>query len=112
MAATREAHKYPIKYAKIEASTVGDNTLVSAVTGKKIRVLSYSFIVSAATTVRFESGAGGTALTGVMSFPDDAGTTCGFNEGGWFETDASALLNMELSADGADGHLSYIEVPA
>lgn len=111
MAATREAHKYEIKYAVIDHAGSGDNTLVAAVTGKRIRVLSYALVAAAAVTVRFESGASGTALTGQMSLAANGGVSAAFNEGGWFQTAAGSLLNLELGgAVSVDGHLSYIEV--
>jgi len=98
------------KFAKIDASTVGDNSIVAAVAGKKIRVLSYQAVVSAATTFRFEDGAGGTGLTGVMSFGANGGITVPFSLVGHFETSVNTALSLELSADGADGHLTYVEV--
>jgi len=56
-----------VKHAKIDAASSGDNTLVAAVTGKKIRVLAAFFTMTGtAVTIRFEDGAGGTALTGQM----------------------------------------------
>lgn len=104
--------KLDIKRAVIDHATSGDNTLVAAVTNKKIRVLSLFFTVAAAVNVRFESGAGGTALTGVMNFGAAGdGIALPYNPLGWFETTASALLNMELSgAVSVDGALQYIEV--
>lgn len=103
----------PLKRAVIDAASAGDNTLVAAVTGKKIRVLSL-FIVNGHTatqTVRFESGASGTALTGQMIFGANGGMTLGENEHGWFETAAGALLNLELAgATTVDGALTYVEV--
>ena len=61
----------PIKsnsqYAMIDVSTLGDNTIVAAVTGKKIRVLAVVLVANGgANTIRFESAAGGTPLTGHM----------------------------------------------
>lgn len=101
-----------VKHAVISASSSGDNTLVAAVTGKKLRVLSYSFVVTGAVTVRFESAAGGTALTGQMPFA--AAGDCwspGYDPHGHFETVAGELLNLELSgAVAVNGHLSYVEV--
>lgn len=99
------------KYAVIDAATSGDNTLVAAVTSKKIRVLS-AFLVSAGTVnVRFESGAGGTALTGQMNLVANTGFVLPFNPAGWFETASNTLLNLELSgAVSVDGNLTYIEV--
>lgn len=99
------------KFAAIDAATSGDNTIVAGVTDKKIRVLSL-FLVSAGTVnARFESGASGTALTGQMNLVANSGFTLPFNPAGWFETAASALLNLELSgAISVDGCLTYVEV--
>lgn len=100
-----------VKYAKIDASTSGDNTIVAAVTGKKIRVVSLFYFSSGTVNVRFESGASGTALTGQMQHIAQTGAVLSYNEDGWFETAAGSLLNLELSdAVSVDGCLSYIEV--
>jgi len=100
-----------LKYAVIDFASSGDNTLVAAVTSKKIRVVSL-FLVSVGTVnVRFESGASGTALTGQMNLIANTGFVLPFNPGGWFETAAGSLLNMELSgAISVDGSLTYVEV--
>jgi hypothetical protein len=100
-----------VKYATISASTAGDNTLLAAQgPGKKIRVVSYVFVASAATTVQFESSTSGPDLTGAMSIAANGGVSAAHNEYGWFETDADALLNVKLSADGIDGHFSYVVI--
>ena len=99
------------KYAIIDAATSGDNTLVSAVAGKKIRVLALFMVASGDVLARFEDGAGGTALSGQMDLTANSGFTLPFNPVGWFETTANTLLNLEL--DGAvscDGSLVYVEV--
>ena len=99
-----------VKFAVIDDAVSGDNTLVAAVTGKKIRVLNYTLVTSAAVNVRFESGAGGTALTGVMEFDANSGASVDCGHTGCFQTAAGALLNLELSgAVSVDGHLTYIE---
>jgi hypothetical protein len=99
------------KYAVIDAATSGDNTLVSAVTGKKIRVLSALLVAAGTVNVRFESGAGGTALTGQMNLVANTGFVLPYNPAGWFETGSNTLLNLELSgAVSVDGSLTYIEV--
>ena len=101
----------PVKFAVIDAATSGDNTLVAAVTGKKIRVLSLFLVASAAVTVRFESGAGGTALTGQMNLIANTGFVLDFSAVGHFETASNTLLNLELSgAVSVDGSLVYVEV--
>jgi hypothetical protein len=100
-----------IKRAKIDAATSGDNTLVAAVSGKKIRVISLFLVASDVVNVRFESGAGGTALTGAMNLVANGGFSLPYNPLGWFETASGALLNLELSgAVSVDGALTYEEV--
>lgn len=100
-----------VKYAKIDAASNGDNTLVAAVAGKRIRVLSLFYLASGGVNVRFESGAGGTALTGQMEHSGQTGVVLPHNEDGWFETEEGDLLNVELSTGvSIDGAMSYIEV--
>jgi hypothetical protein len=63
------------------------------------------------TTVRFESGADGTALTGQMPLIANTGFSLGMNPIGWFESASGVLLNLELSASiSVAGCLRYIEV--
>ena len=87
--------------AVIHCNTNGNNTLVAAVSGKKIKVLSVLLVAASAVTARFESGAGGTALTGQMNLAASGDRFTlppappGYH---WFETVAGALLNLELSA--------------
>lgn len=100
----------PIKFAAISGATSGNNTLVAAVTGKKIRVISMVAIPTAAVGFRLESAAGGTALTGVIELTA-TGIVLPHNPSGWLETVAAQLLNMELdAATQVSGMLSYQEV--
>lgn len=99
------------KFAKIDAATSGNNTIVAAVTGKKIRVLQVFLVAAGTVTTRFESGADGTALTGQMNLIANTGYSLPFSPVGLFETVAGDLLNLELSsADSVDGSLVYVEV--
>lgn len=99
------------KFAIIDAASSGDNTLVSAVASKKIRVLSLYLVAAGTVTVRFEDGASGTAKSGQMNLVANTGFVLPFNPIGWFETTANTLLNLELSAAiSVDGGLTYIEV--
>lgn len=101
----------PAKFAVIAASATGDNTIVAAQgPGKKIRVLSYVIVAKATTTARFESGAGGTALSGQMTLVANNVVSSGFNPFGHVETAANELLNLETSADGLYGHVTYIVI--
>ena len=92
----------------ISGATSGNNTLVAAVTGKKIRVLSYVLVATTAVAVRFESAAGGTALTGVMTLAAGVPLVVNLEREGHFETVAGELLNMELGgAVQVSGHMTY-----
>jgi hypothetical protein len=99
------------KFAVIDVASSGDNTLVAAVVGKKIRVLSLFLVAAGAVNVRLESGAGGTALTGQMNLAANGGFVLPPNVLGWCETASNTLLNLELSgAVSVDGALTYVEV--
>ena len=99
------------KFAWIDHAASGDNSIVAAVSGKKIRVLALFLVAAGAVTVRFESGASGTALTGQSNLVANTGLVLPFNPVGWFETATGVLLNLELSgAVSVDGSLVYVEV--
>ena len=101
-----------IKFGVIDDALSGDNTLQAAAgAGIKIRVLSVMMVSAGTVTARFESGAGGTALTGQMNLVANSGFTLPYNPAGWFETADNALLNLELSgAISVDGCFTYVEV--
>lgn len=101
-----------VKYASIAASASGNNTLVAAAgAGKKIRVLAATLSFNGSVNAKFQSGAGGTDLTGLTYGVVNAGFVLPYNPHGWFETAANTLLNLNLSAAVAvGGMLTYIEV--
>lgn len=102
---------YAPQYAAVDVAASGDNTIVAAVAGKKIRVISVFLVAAGSLTARFESGAGGTAKTGQMNLAATGGIVLPANQFGWFETAAGQLLNLELSAaTSVDGGLTYILV--
>lgn len=99
------------KFQPISASSSGNNTIVTAVSSKKIRVLSYSLVCAGSVNVKFQSGASGTDLTGAMPFVANTGIAPGFVPVGHFETGSNTLLNLNLSAAvQVSGHCTYIEV--
>ena len=99
------------KFAVISTASSGGNTLVAAVTNKKIRVLSAILMSAGTTTVTFQTAAGGTSLVGAIALTTQTGFTLPFNPVGWFETLASQLLNLNNSAAiQVSGCLTYIEV--
>lgn len=99
-------------FAIIDAATSGDNTLLAAQgASNKIRVHQLFLVAAGTTTVRFESGAGGTALTGQMNLVANTGFVLPYSPIGWFETAANTLLNLELSAAvSVDGSFAYTVV--
>lgn len=101
------------QFAAIDAATSGNNTLVAAAAaGLKIRVHAFLLVSAGAVTARFQSGAGGAALTGQMTLAASTVVSAQFNPAGWFETAAATLLNLELSAAvSVDGCLVYSIVP-
>ena len=98
--------------AVVSAASAGDNTLVAATSGSRILVLSAALVASGgANTIRFESGAGGTALTGQMDIADNGQFILDFSPAGHFETAKSALLNLELSAaTSVAGVITYVVI--
>lgn len=100
------------KFAVISCSTLGNNTIVAAVTSKKIRVLGYNLMGNGAVNVKFQSGASGGDITGLKYIAGAGGGICApYNPVGWFETTAGVLLNLNLSAAIAvGGELVYVEV--
>lgn len=99
------------KFVAIAASSSGNNTILAAVTSKKIRVLAYNFISNGTVNGKFQSGASGTDLTGLKYCVANSGICAPFNPVGWFETASGTLLNLNLSAGIAvGGELVYIEV--
>lgn len=100
-----------VKRVIIDHATSGDNEIVAAVTGKAIRVVNFCIVSAGAATARFESAAGGTALTGQMTLAASTVVAPGESMQGHFQTAAGAALNLELSAAvSVDGWLCYQEV--
>lgn len=112
-----DASLYPfVKYAVIDDASSGDNPIVAAVAGKRIRVLSLFLVAAGTVNVRFESGSAGTALTGQMNLVANVGFSLNAafdahgRPKGHFQTAEGELLNLELSANvSVDGSLTYIE---
>ena len=100
------------KFAKIDVSSSGNNTIVSAVTSYKIRVVAYNFIAAGSVNPKWQDGASGTDLTGPKYCVVNTGICAPFNPVGWFETSGGTLLNLNLSANVAvGGEVVYVEVP-
>lgn len=98
------------KFASIAASSSGDNTVVAAVTSKKIRVLRYSLSANGAVNAKWKSATAGdiTGLKYLTQYGAHAGAFCPV---GLFETTAGEALVLNLSgAVAVGGELTYVEV--
>lgn len=99
------------KFAAIAASSNGNNTIVAAVTGKKIRVIQFKLSSSGTVNWKWQSGAGVTDLTGLTYAVANTLEAGIYNPVGHFETAAGSLLNLNLSAATAvGGYVVYVEV--
>ena len=98
------------KHAKINATASGDTTVVSAVTGAKIRVISVVFTCSEQVNVAWKSGASTTKIN-AMPWAALGGMAENFKPGHFFETDSgeAAVINLSKTAN-VRGILNYIEV--
>ncbi len=99
------------KFAKIAVSSSGASTVVAAVTGKKIRVLSWSIVANAAVNAKWQSHTTPTDLTGLHYCAANGGISVPFSPVGHFETVAGEALDINLSgAVAVGGSLVYVEV--
>lgn len=100
-----------LKRAKIDAAGAGDNTVIAAVAGKIIRVYAVVLIAAGAVTVKFQSGASGTDLTGPLTLAANTGFSSSWSPVGLFQTAEGALLNLNLGgAVVTGGWLIYGEI--
>jgi hypothetical protein len=99
------------KFAKIDLAASGDSTIVAAIAGYKIRVLSYVFGVGNTQQVKWKSGS--TDLSGAMPFAQYGGITVPVSQFGQFETASGEALVLNAgNSNQVSGHLTYVEVPA
>jgi hypothetical protein len=101
------------KYAAVSASASGDNTIVAAVAGQKIVLLSYTVIAAGDVSITWKSGAS-TSLSGAMALAANGGAAPSAGPlapgaiVGLLETAAGEALVLGLSAAVAvGGHITY-----
>lgn len=113
MAPLKQYGTQQVKRAVINTNTSGNTTIVAAVTNTILRVRSVVLMAGGSVNATFQTGAGGTALTGPMPLAANTGFSAAPDEEGHFETAAGALLNLNLSgAVQVSGWITYWEVPA
>lgn len=103
-------HGYQAKYAIINASLLGDNTIVAAVSGMAIRVVSLYAVSSNTNTLTFQSSTT-TNISGPIDLTSQEKMVLPLNEYGWIETSSGELLNLNLTvANKVAGMLTYFLV--
>jgi hypothetical protein len=119
MAGSHKFHdQYSIQDVKriiVSYGTAADHSMVAAVTGKKIRLLSFHATLNGtAPAIRFESAAGGTALSGVMLPATGTQINLPFHPLGHLETAAGEALSLEVggTTPSVMGVASYVLVDA
>lgn len=109
-AGLRDLGPRDVKYAAIAATTTsGDNTIVAAVSGKRIVVLNYTCVSAGNSNLTWESNAT-TALSGAMNTQAMDQIVGGYTPDGHFQTAVGESLTMAIGGNAYNGHLSYIEV--
>ena len=98
--------------ANIAASQT-DSSLVTAVAGKKIRVIGLAMVSgNTATNVTFNTkpSGSGTAITPLFANAANGGLVLPLNENGWFETTVGQGLSVTTGSGATTGILvSYVE---
>lgn len=99
------------QYASITSAASGANTVISGQAGKRIRVLSYVIVASAAVNAKFQSSNLGATVdkSGLMDFAANGGISAPYCEVGHLETNIGDSLGLNLSgATAVGGHITYI----
>lgn len=82
-----------------KSSTTGStDELVPAKTGKSVKVLSFTVVCTAASTVQFKSAS--TALTPGLSYAANGGESKGYSPFGHFRTAKGEALNWTIGGTG------------
>lgn len=98
-----------IKFAPINATLSGDNTLVALVASTIIRLVSITLSASGQVNAKFKSGAG-TDISGLLYFDTRGGLVNPEASRGLLQTAAGEALVLNLSsAVTVGGFLSYVE---
>lgn len=101
-----------IKFARVNATADGDNTIIAAVGGKKIRVLGYALTVTAAGTITLQDTQATPVIAAQFSLAAQGGVAyAGGLDAPAFETASGFGLEINNPA-GVDtlGHITYLEL--
>lgn len=100
----------PVKWVEVNTTLLGDNTIVAAVAGKKIRVSAISLQAMLAVTLTVKSNPGNTKI-GATALVANARMDLNVHPGFWVETNVGEALIFNVSViGGVQGIINYIEV--
>lgn len=104
------ATPYSLKFARINADADGDNTIVAAVAGKRLRVFGYALGSSSGAECDIKSGAS-TILAEFTLAANGQVSYAGGDASPAFETSVGeAVVINTTAAQDVNGHLVYAEV--
>lgn len=84
------------KYAAVSCAASGNNELVAAVAGKRLKLISALLVADGTVAVKFRSAS--TDLSGAMSLIVNSGFVIPESMVGWIVTSQGEPLNLNLSA--------------
>ena len=98
---------FQINWAPIDVASSGDNTLISAVTGCRIVVVSLFVLAGGSISIKFQSSTT-SDLTGPIALTGSEGFVLAQSEHGWFATVSGELLNLNTTtAAQVSGSIGY-----
>lgn len=102
---------YPVKQASVNATAAGDNTVIAAVTNKRLRILLLLHTGSGDLVIEYKSGSN--VIINGMSFANRGGLGLNAMPFGYIlETNVGEAFVMSLSsARNVRGTVNYIELP-
>lgn len=90
-------------FVVIDQAAAGDQLLAPIVGGTSVRLIGCTLVLDMAGTVRFESGANGDALTGVMTLATGIPLVLPNSENGWLECNKDEGLSLEVTGGQCSG---------
>lgn len=100
-----------VKRAVISAAAAADNTIVAAVSGKRIVLLGLFLVSTSANGLTLKSDS--TAISGAMAVAANGTLVLPVSDRGYVETAVGEALKLALSgATQVSGAVTYIEIPA
>jgi hypothetical protein len=102
----------PIKFVRVNATADGDNVVIAAVASKRLRVLGYALVATAAGTISIQNTAGSPIILAQFPLAAQGGVSyAGGYDAPAFETPSGTGLEINNPA-GVDtlGHITYVEL--